>query len=287
MKRFLLFIFCLYQLSAFGQHSFSNAVSEYYQNAYLWNPAMAGANHTKFYALFNNSWWGFEGSARLIDFSFDMPFAKKMGAGIMLSSFSSGVFDQYTGSLSYAYQIEWSEENRLRLGGSLSFYKAHLDTKELSNNGEMDPIISTFNEKSLQLDGGLGAYLQLHAFSIGLSGYNLSNYFQRANQQKSNWEIGQLQASYQFSIQENKFSLQPLIAYQIFHATKNIFMGAIQFTYPALFDASIYWQSTGSIMGGLGLILNPDLEINFFYTSKNKYGYQEQYEAGIKYMLNP
>ncbi|SFV34558.1 PorP/SprF family type IX secretion system membrane protein [Thermoflavifilum thermophilum] len=287
LKKLIFYMICLYQLPAWGQMNYSNTIAEYFHNQYLWNPALAGSKQAQLYGLFDNVWLGFDGSSKFVEFSFDMPFTEKMGAGIILNSFSSGLFDQYRGALSYAYQISWDDNKKIRLGGNLSFYKAHLNVKDLSNNAQIDPVITEFNNKGMQLDGDLGAYLQFNAFSIGLSGYNLSNYFKKSEQQESDWEMSQVQLSYYFPIQENKFSLQPLIGYQMFHTTKNILITAMQFTYQNVFNTSLYWKSTGCIMGGLGLILNSNLEINIFYSSKNKYGYQEQYEAGIKYMLNP
>lgn len=285
-KAVILIILCLRLLPANCQQKFNNVVSEYYQDGFLWNPALAGTEHIRFYGLFSNTWTGFEGSAKLINFSFDMPFSRKMGAGIILSSFSSGVFDQYTSVLSYAYQITFTEKNSLRLGGGMSFYKAHLDTKQLSGSEAIDPVIAEFNGEGPKIDGNLGAYLQLNRLSLGVTGYNLSNYFQKSNNRQSDWEIGQIQASYLIPISENDFSLKPLLAYQLFYSSNDIFLSAIQLNYQKLFHASLCWESTGSIIGGLGLNIDENFEINLFYTSKNKYGYQEQYEAGIKYIFN-
>lgn len=286
-KRLIVVLFSIgFSFPALSQHTFNNSVSQYFRDGYLWNPALAGRVGTRIYGLFNSSWSGFDGAAQLIGLSADMDLGRNMGAGVRLSSYSSGIFKRYSGALSYAYEIKLKANSSLRLGGDLSFYKGHLDSKDMvSDGGQVDPAAASFNEKGIRFNGDLGAYYSINGFSIGATGYNLGAYFKSGDERASDLELAEVLSSYRFTLTNERLSLSPLAAYKVFTESDNIFVGGLQFEYDRIFHTSLYWQSTGSVMGGLGVILKEVAEINFFYTSKNKYGYRDQYEVGLKYMI--
>lgn len=278
-------ISCMLTDPASAQHTFNNSVSQYYRDGFLWNPALAGQSHTRFYGLYNSAWSGFDGAAREIGLSGDMNFGNSMGAGINLSSHSAGAFNEYAGELSYAYRIHLNDNSALRIGGGLSFYKQHLDAKYLTSGGQVDPVAESFNEKGVQFNGNLGVNYRTGGFNLGGTAYNLGTYFKDSQNRESDLQVFQALASYKFTLSNPKLSLEPLAAYKMFYQSDDIFLIAGQFEYQDLFHTSIYWESTGSVMGGIGFMLSHWGELNFFYTSKNKYGYHEQYEAGIKVLL--
>ncbi len=272
-------------LPAWSQHTFNHSVSQYYRDGYLWNPALAGKDGSSVYGLFSSSWSGFDGSAKLVGIAADFDLGHKMGAGLHFTSYSSGIFNRYNGALSYAYKIKLKGNNSLRIGGNLSFYKGHLSSKEIESNGQVDPAVMSFNEKKIRFDGDIGASFSNKSFTFGLTGYNLSSYFKNTANLQSDLEIAELLSSYKFKLTNQQLSLAPLAAYRVFTKSDNIFVGGLQFQYDHIFHTSIYWQSLGSVMGGLGVMLKDIAEVNFFYTGKNKYGYRSQYEAGIKYNI--
>lgn len=275
----------LVQLSASAQHTFNNAVSQYYRDGFLWNPALAGQEGTRFYGLVNSAWSGFDGSSRQVGLSADTKLSENMGIGLNLASSSTGVFDRYQGSVSYAYNLKFNTAAGLRLGGDLSLYKEHLDSKQMMSGGQVDPVAASFNEKGVQFNGDLGLDFYTGGLSVGAVGYNLGALFKKSADRESDLQTLQLQSSYRFRLQGDKLTLTPLASYKMFSQTDNIFLVATQLEYQGIFHTSLYWQSTGSVMGGLGLLVKDFGEVNFFYTSKNKYGYHEQYEVGLKFKL--
>jgi type IX secretion system PorP/SprF family membrane protein len=275
----------LVQLPAAAQHTSDNAISQYYRDGYLWNPALAGMEGTRFYGLYNSSWTGFEGSSNQADLAADLKTGKNMGAGIHLTSASAGVLNQYGGALSYSYRLPFTETSSVGIGGELSFFKEHLDAKELASGNEVDPVVSSFNEKSVRFNGDLGADLRLSAFELGATAYNLGAYFKSAKDRESDLEMLQVVSSYRFGFSNEKLSLTPLVAYKMYSAADNIFLVAAQFQYDKAFHTSLYWESTGSVMGGLGFLIADKAEINFFYATKNRYGYHDQFEVGLKLKL--
>jgi type IX secretion system PorP/SprF family membrane protein len=275
----------LMQLSASAQHTFNNAVSQYYRDGFLWNPAMAGAEGTRFYGLVNSAWAGFDGSSTQAGLSWDMKLSEHMGIGVNLASSSAAAFRRYAGAFSYAYDLTFNQNTGLRIGADLSLYKEHLDSKELVSGGQVDPVASSFNEKGVHFDGDLGAQLHSGGLNIGAVGYNLGRMFKNGDDRESDLQIAQLESSYRFALSNEKLSLTPLLAYKLFTRADDIFLVATQFAYDGIFHTSLYWESTGSVMGGLGFLVKDFGEVNFFYTSKNKYGYHEQYEVGLKIKL--
>lgn len=272
-------------IPASAQFSFNHAISRYYRDGYLWNPALAGNQNTRLYALRNGSWSGFEGSSVLYGLAADFDFHDNMGAGIHLSSFSSGVFERYTGALSYSYKLKINEDDYFRIGGDLSFYKGHLDMKEIASGGQPDPEATEFNGKGIRFDGDIGAYFEANGFSAGATGYNLGRVFKKASARESDLEVGQVLASYKIPFANKDFSLQPMVAWNVFYASSDILTAAAQLDYRGLFYTSLYWESTGSVMGGVGFTLRDAAEINLFYSSSNSYGYHDEFEIGLKYTI--
>jgi type IX secretion system PorP/SprF family membrane protein len=272
-------------IPASAQFSFNNAISQYYRDGYLWNPALAGNQHTRFFALRNGSWSGFDGSSVLYGLAADFDFHENMGAGIHLASFSSGIIRRYAGALSYSYKIPVSEKGYFRIGGDLSFFKGHLDTKDIGYGGQADPEAVAFNDRGVRFNGDTGAWFEANGFSAGATGYNLGSVFKKSADRLSDIETAELMAAYKIRFSNKDFSLQPLVSYKVFYAADDIFTAAAQLDYRQLFYTSLYWESTGSVMGGIGFTLKDAAEINVFYCTRNRYGYHEQFEVGLKYLI--
>ncbi|MDI3319217.1 PorP/SprF family type IX secretion system membrane protein [Pinibacter soli] len=273
---------CCIGASANAQHFFNNPISQYYRDGYLWNPALAGQNGTRLYGLLNTSWSGFEGAPKLVTFAGDAKLGEKSGVGLIITSDKSGIFQRYQGAASYAFVAKLSEKNSLRIGGSLNFYKERLDNSALTSNGQIDNTAKTFNDKGMQFNGDLGLSFEGERFSIGATGYNIGSYMQDSAGRSSDLAMGQVLASYKFNCEDERISVKPMAAYKMFYDQKNVFTGGLQLEMQDAFHASVYWQSTGNVMGGLGIMAKNLGEINFFYSSKNKYNYNQQYEVALK-----
>ena len=270
-------------LPAAAQRYFNNPISQYYRDGYLWNPALAGNEGTRIYGLLNKSWIGFEGAPRQINIAGDMKIGESSGAGIQLISDKSGVFQRYMGAVSYAYVARLSEVNRLRIGGDLSFYQERLDNSALTSEGQVDLSGKSFNDKGMEFNGDLGAVFEGSRLSLGVTAYNLRSYLEKAGERSADIAIGQALASYKFKCgDDEKITLQPMMAYKIYYKHSDILTAAMQLEYEEVFHVGVYWQNTGNAMGGLGLMLKDMGEINFFYSGKNKQGYNQQYEVGLK-----
>ncbi len=276
-------VFCMAE--ADGQRYFNNPIAQYFRNDYLWNPSFAGqATRPRIYALMNSSWTGFENAPRLINFSGDLAFGNNSGAGLQLISDKSGVLQRNLGAISYSYKVKFSDEEFLRLGTSLELYKERLDNNVINASGDVDPVVKEFNSRGWQFDGDFGLAYQNNNFMLGGAVFNLSS--KNFKVATSDLALAQVQTSYKWYFdEENKMSISPLLSYKMYKQHENIFTGAAQFELDKVFHASLYWQSTGNMMGGLGVEIKDWIEANFFYSGKMKYGYNPQYEIGLKVVI--
>lgn len=272
-------------IPAKAQRYFSQPISQYYRNGYLWNPALAGKEGTRLYGLINKSWIGFDGAPTQVSLSGDVKMGANFGVGAQVTSGKSGAFERYMGALSYAYRVQLAEDKNLRIGGNVSFYKERLDKSSLYNNGEADPFGLSFNDNKVSVNGDLGLSYDGGGLTLGATSYNLGAYLQEPGERSADLAIGQVMASYSFKGEDDKISFQPLLAYKMFYHHDNILTAAMQVEYDKVFHAGVYWQSTGNPMGSVGVMLMDLGEVNFFYSGKNKYGYNQVYEVGLKAKL--
>lgn len=267
-----------------AQRYFNNPLSQYYRDGYLWNPALAGQEGTRVYALLNKSWAGFEGAPKQISLAGDMKMGDRSAVGVQFVSDKSGILQRNMGSLSYAYGINFSETDKLSMGLSVSFYKERLDNSAVNQGGQVDEAVKSFNEKGVQFDGDFGIAYEGKQLKLSAAAWNLSNVLKSTENRSADLAIGQVQAAYSFECEE-KMSLQPMVAYKMFYKQDNLLTAGVQYEYENVFHAGVFWQSTGNAAGGVGVMLKEYGELNFFYNGANKYGYNKQYEVGLKVKL--
>ncbi|NII27977.1 PorP/SprF family type IX secretion system membrane protein [Pseudoflavitalea sp. X16] len=264
-----------------AQRFFNNPLSQYYRNGYLWNPALSGQEGSRAYALLHKSWAGFEGAPRQISLAGDMKMGEKAAVGIRFIADKSGMLQRNMGALSYAYGISFSGTSKLSMGLNVGFYKERLDNSALAQGGQVDEAVKSFNEKGIQFDGDFGIAYEGIGLKLGAAAWNLSNVLKSADKRSADLSVAQVQAAYRFEC-DGKTNLQPMVAYKLFYKQDNIFTAGMQYEYENIFHAGIFWQSTGNAAGGVGILLKEYGELNFFYNGANKYGYNKQYEVGLK-----
>lgn len=265
------------------RHTLSPA-GQYFRNGYTWNPAYAGRNaETHLYGLVSNGLTGFDGAPKMFGLSADTHFGANSGAGFQLFLDKTGVLQRYMIMGSYAYTINMTEEESFSVGANLSYYKEQLDNSVVYSNGQIDPAVKDFNSKGGLFDGDLGIAYESDNVELGLAMYNLRSYVQDKQELTTGQGMAQAQAAYIFDLDEEKnINLKPLMAYKFFQKETGIFTAAMQFEYNHLFHASLYWQSSNTLMGGAGLIVKKLGELNFFYNTSTRYSHNAQYELGLK-----
>lgn len=278
----LLLVNIAFYQSVKAQSYFNNPISQYYQDRFLWNAAYAGANdYAHIYQLLNKSWIGFDGAPTLFMMAADTRFGKNSGVGAQVISDKSGVLQRTTAKLSYSYKVKLDDKQLLRFGIAASMYRERLDESAyINSNGQADANVKTFNGKGWMADGDAGVVYENERFSFGAAATNLRKIFEKGNDQQSDLQTFQLNAAYTIQL-EGDMHIQPLVSYKHFLNSKDLFLGGAQFEYEKMFHASLLYQNTGSVQGGIGVPVKEIGEVNFFYGSNNRQGYGQQYEIAL------
>jgi hypothetical protein len=216
-----------------------------------------------------------------------MKLGGKSGVGLQIISDKSGALQKYMGVMSYSYVARLSENNSLRIGGDMNLYQEKLDNSFEGGATQVDPTAKLYENNDLEVNGNLGLSFEGKNFSIGATGYNIGAYTKNKDERSPDLAIAQFQGSYKFVCEDGKVNVRPLLAYKMYYMHQDIVTAAMQLEYENAFHASVYWQNTGNIMGGLGVMLKKMGEVNFFYSGKNKYGYNQQFEVALKINIQP
>ncbi|MGN6292979.1 MAG: PorP/SprF family type IX secretion system membrane protein [Chitinophagaceae bacterium] len=271
--------------AASAQTYTNNPISQYYRHGYLWNGAYAGASKKPvLYGLANRSWIGFDGAPTVITFAGDLGFSTHSGAGVLVSSNKAGALQRVNARFNYSYRLDFSETQKLRMGVGLNTYRERLNMAAMGSDGAIDPAVRAFNEKGVYIDGEFGAVYENKKFTFAGSLMNLRRAVQKESIRPSDLPIFQLMASYSFAAEEN-INLKPLASFKHFINQKNLFAGGLQMEYEKVFHASLLYQSTGSVLGMLGVTVKDMGELNIGYGSNNKDGYGQQWEVGLLFRL--
>jgi type IX secretion system PorP/SprF family membrane protein len=283
-RKYCLVLLAVWLCSAIhAQQYSSDPVGQYYRNGYLWNPAYAGSkDHPSVYALLNNSWIGFDGAPTLAILAGDMAFGRNSGIGLKLISDRSGLLQRTTATLDYSFILRLDNEKRLRIGISAGTF-----TQRLNNTpGAVDPLVYTFNAQKTTVDGSLGGVYENKNFTFSGAWYNLRNTFQKNGYAQVNVATTNFMISWRFKVASDSTSIKPLVAYKSFSAGGGLFAVGAQLERNKIFNTSLLWQNTGSVIGSIGLRIAKIGEVNFSYASNNRYGYGQLYEIGFGIGLN-
>lgn len=135
--------------------------SQYIDNLYTLNPAVAGANGVYDARSLNRyQWVGMTDAPRTYTLSLNGPLKNpKMGVGGYLYTDIAGAFRRTGFNLSYAYHIQLGEKLRLAAGLSAGIQQFATDFSKNVSNDPNDPAIDDNLASVLLPDLGVGLYL--------------------------------------------------------------------------------------------------------------------------------
>jgi type IX secretion system PorP/SprF family membrane protein len=137
------------QLNPFG--------SQYYQNQYLFNPAMAGLNAgLNVNVAYSKQSLSVDGNQNMQALSLEYQ-AKKVGLGLSVYNNNSGLFRTTRAVVTYAYHIDLGADNqKLSFGLSGGFVNQHLETSNVIGT-QNDPTLAHYNDSTpTYFDGDFG-----------------------------------------------------------------------------------------------------------------------------------
>ncbi|ASZ10374.1 PorP/SprF family type IX secretion system membrane protein [Chitinophaga pendula] len=197
--------------------------TQYFQNQYLANPAMAGIDtglHLN--AAYRRQWKNQPGVPETISFTADYAAGKRVGAGLMVFNDKAGLMTSTRVALTYAYHLPLSLERNqfLHFGLSLGIRTERINLKGI--NGEvMDPSIGRFNRRDNYFDGDFGVAYTSNGLSLQAALPNVVGYF-KSDKNLVNGSTFFTAASYRIALGGQFTSLEPKVCFRGVRGFDNI-----------------------------------------------------------------
>ncbi|MVN22953.1 PorP/SprF family type IX secretion system membrane protein [Mucilaginibacter arboris] len=245
--------------------------SQYFQNQYLFNPAMAGINNGLNLNLsVRKQWSSIPGS----------PFTQAISADYLLSraAFGVNVYNEQSGLLkstravaTYAYHIPLGQNNqKLNFGLSAGVLSQRVPYNEVIGDPN-DLSVARYNERKSYLDGDFGVAYTSNNLSVQAALPNLRSIF---NQDNNNYTIDRslyfTSVGYRFNFGEtiNAIGLEPKVSFRGVKGYTNILDAGANLTFANnLLSFQGMYHSTKSTTVGFGLNKN-NYSILAFYTTE-------------------
>lgn len=288
--KWLLIAACLMMIQITGkaQQKFENAMSQYFHNRSLLNPAFTGMDGNKLQVMQNRSWVGFEGAPVLTVITSEFNFGDNSGIGGHIFADKSGIVYRTTGVLNYAYRIKLNKDRALKLGIGFTVTSERLDPRMLEAGAAVDPVIAANINGKPSYDGNFGILYTTEKLNIGATFFRISENLSKDALGNADLILMKGGIFYNFNPNtEGEFQLKPLAMISIFKNLPAVFDGGAQAIFNKYFNAMAVYQTTGNIRAGVGISIGEIGEINLFYNTNNKQSTvnAQQYEFGFKLNL--
>ncbi len=240
--------------------------SQYFQNTYLSNAAMAGyTGKPEMFVNYSNQWNKIEGAPVLMALSASAPINNKASIGFNLMNDKAGLIRKTQAVGSFAYKIPFSEEHSIRLGISFSWSQDRLDYVLASRTGLNDIELARYNDRENYLDGNFGITYKFKRIEGQFSYLSLNErrYGQIATTDYSTFYSA---LSYQVDFDES-FGVKPLLAYRGVKNYENQWDAAAEWRADMLRFYTMY-HSNKSFTGGMGYTHDLNLNVTLMYNSE-------------------
>src|SRR4051812_28244546 len=211
MKNLLLLFFCILILIR-TQAQQITLNSQYLQNDFILNPAVAGSKAYIPIAISHRSQWvHFEGAPMTQMLSIHGNLFSKHGIGLLLSNNQAGPTHMMSAQLAYAYHIKLKDSLNLSFGVAPVFIQYSLDKSKIVLEQQNDNTLQRATGKTSVLDANFGMYIYGKKYFAGLTFPQLMENKIRVGGQESEEHLQRyclLHAGYDFSLSE-KFNLSP------------------------------------------------------------------------------
>jgi type IX secretion system PorP/SprF family membrane protein len=195
--------------------------SQYFQNTYLANPAMAGVQKGfRVNLAYRDQWSSMPGSPTNTSVSTDYQ-NRRVGLGISMLKDQAGVLNRTQVLGTYAYHLPLNgSESALHFGLSLGFNSQRLNSLDVVAAAN-DPSIANF-ENNTVIDGAFGLAYTKGKFGLELAFNNLKNQFNVELHNSTDYTTFFTAASYAITLQNN-WALNTKFAYRGVKGYTNLF----------------------------------------------------------------
>jgi len=230
----------------------------YFQNKYIYNPAMAGLSKgLDFNVGYRQQWSSFEGTPKTALLTADIQATDKVGLGLNVVNEEAGLLKSTRVMATYAYHLKLEGDNQhLSFGLSLGVNGTRVDYSNINGDGS-DPEIDQYNQLKPYLDSDFGAAYSSNNLYVGAALPNMkTTFFKSANDR---FDADRLLfvgiASYKIPVGDDQaFKLEPLVGLRIVKGHSDIIDAGANFNMDkyGLFFQTIY-HSSQSLGFGLGM----------------------------------
>jgi len=230
----------------------------YFQNKYIYNPAMAGLDKgLNLNVAYRKQWSSFPGTPETGMITADLKATDKVGLGVNVVNDKAGLIKQTRAVATYAYHLPLNDQDsHLSFGVSLGINDSRVDQNAV-NGDPTDMELNRYNELKAYLDGDFGVAYTSSRLYLSASMPNLKSTFANSSDQRIDVDkllfIGI--ASYKIPVGDGgNFTLEPLAGLRVVKGYKDIVDVGANFSIDqyGLFFQSIY-HSSNSLGFGAGL----------------------------------
>ncbi len=243
----------------------------YYQNQYLANPALAGANGgLNINGGYRTQWNNIPGSPTMQTFTADYAVTEKAGLGLSFYNDKAGLFKRTSAMAGYAYRLPLNEgEDRLHFGISLGFMNERISNDDIHADPD-DLTLRAFNERETFIDGNFGMAYIGKKLSIQAALPNMKSVFRKEeNGNTVDKSIFFSSVSYKMVLSEgiNGFDLEPKVVFRSIKGFDNILDAGANLSYAGN-KVNLFGMYHTSKSASFGLGLNyQNIGINGIYTN--------------------
>lgn len=245
--------------------------TQYFQNQYLFNPAMAGINEGLNINLsLRKQWSSIPGAPSTQSISADY-LLNRAAFGLNVYNEQSGLLKSTRAVATYAYHIPLGANNqKLNFGLSAGILSQRVPLEEVVGD-QNDLSLARYNARQNYLDGDFGTSFTSDNLTIQAALPNLRNAFNKDN---NNYTIDRslyfTAVSYRFNLGEpaSAINLEPKVVFRGIKGYKNVVDAGANLTFANnQFSIQGMYHSTRSTTVGFGLNKN-SYSILAFYTTE-------------------
>lgn len=265
----------------------------FYQNQYLYNPALAGLNKGLNINIGHmQQWSNFPGTPKTSVLTADLQAKERVGLGLNVNSDQAGLIRSTRIMGTYAYHLPLSNHGQyLSFGLSLGINDSRLNDHNITGD-PTDEQVLRYNQLKPYVDGDMGIAYSSSGLNIGGALPNLKTIFFKGSDSRFDVDrllfVSMISYKIHFQKEQQAFLLEPLASYRIVKGYKDIIDAGINFTMEnyGLYIQGIY-HSSESIGLGFGLD-QKTYALNFAYnveTGTLRRYTNGTFEMGIKLRL--
>lgn len=242
--------------------------SQFYENQYLGNPAMAGVDQGINVNLsYRSQWRTMPGSP--VTQSFTGEYGKdRVGAGLNIYNDKAGLHSRLRAVGSYAYHLPLNDDTKaVHFGVSMGVSNSRFD-KSGAIGDEGDTSIDDYKRKPY-LIGDFGMAYTTERLTLQAALPNMKKYFEKDSRNMIDRATFLMSMSYKIGLELENVYLEPKVSVRGAKGVDNIVdIGTNVNFQDNLFNAMAMYHSNKSFTVGFGVNLMEKYQINGYYTSE-------------------